>query len=239
MQRRLARQATGSPKPDIQQIIEQALGLLQAGRPERALHCLTARPQIASGNAFACYLSGLINVNLGRDDAALPFYDRALALQPNYTDAIEARARLLQRAGRLEEALMAYEALIRSKPAAALSAKAAILLDLNRSHEALEAYRALTYADPAGATAWYNCGSILAEHGEQAAAYEYFLQALGRDPRYGKAYYGAAVAAQKLGHPEEALTLCDKAPARLRFLVSARQYPLFALPGARGPGRLR
>ena len=94
MQRGLARQPAGFSKPDIQKILGQALGLLQAGRPEQALQCLAARPEITRGDGFACYLAGLINVNLGQDAAALPFYDRALALKPDYADAIEARARL-------------------------------------------------------------------------------------------------------------------------------------------------
>ena len=229
-----AKEPAGLSKPDIQHIVGQALALLQADRQEQALQCLTARPEIAGGNAFACYLTGLINVSLGRDTAALPFYDRALALKPDYADAIEARARLLQRAGRLDEAVAAYEALSPFKPAAALSAKAAILLDLDRAGEAFEAYHALTYADPGDATAWYNCGAILAARGEQAAAYEYFQQALERDPGYGKALYGAAAALQKLGRPEEALDACDKAPADFDawFLRGNILYSLARAPEA-------
>ena len=213
MHRSSAKRPTGVSKPDIQHIVGQALALLQEDRPKQALRCLTACPEAASGNAFASYLAGLINVNLGRDAAALPYYDRALALKPDYADAIEARARLLQRAGRLDEAVAAYEALIPFNPAAALSAKATILFDLHRAGEALEAYRALAHACPDDATAWYNCGAILAARGEHAAAYEYFGQALERDPGYGKALYGAAAALQKLGQPDEALDVCDKAPA--------------------------
>ncbi len=210
MQRGLTKQSTGLPKPDVQHIVGQALGLLRTGRPEQALKCLAARAEIAAGDSFACYLAGLINVNLGRDAAALPFYDRALALKPDYADAIEARARLLQRAGRSSDAIAAYEALLPFKPAAALSAKASILHSLGRAGEALEVYRTLTSTDPSDATAWYNCGAILAECGEQAEAYEYFQKALERNPSYGKALYGTATALQKLGRPEEALDVCDK-----------------------------
>ena len=174
------------------------------------MQCLSAHPEIVRGDSFASYLAGLINVNLGRDAEALPFYDRALELKPDYADAIEARARLKQRAGLFDEAIAAYDALFPFKPAAALSAKAAILLDLGREQEALEAYRALTSANPCDATAWYNCGAILAARGEQAAAYEYFHRALACDPGYGKALYGAATALQKLDWPDEALPLCDK-----------------------------
>ena len=177
---------------------------------EEALKCLATRPEITRADSFACYLAGLINVNLGQDTAALPFYDRALALKPDYADAIEARARLMQRAGRFDDAVAAYDALFPFKPAAALAAKAAILRGLDRGEEAFEAYYALTSANPCDATAWYNCGSILAARGEQAAAYEYFHKALECDPNYGMALYGAATALQKLDWPDEALAVCDK-----------------------------
>jgi tetratricopeptide (TPR) repeat protein len=210
MQSGLSGQPGGIPKPDIQHILGQALGLLQEDQPEQALLCLTARPEITRGDGFACYLAGLINVNLGQDAAALPFYDRALALKPDYAEAIEARARLMQRAGRLEEAVTAYGALYAYKPAASLSAKAEILLDLGRTGEAFEAYRALAAIEPRDATAWYNCGAIQAARGDQNAAYQFFLKALEREPGYGKALYGAATALQKLGRPQAALDACDR-----------------------------
>jgi tetratricopeptide (TPR) repeat protein len=210
MRHGLARQPPGFSKPDIQNILGQALALLQTGCNEEALQCLATRPEITRGDSFACYLAGLINVNLGQDTAALPFYDRALALKPDYADAIEARARLMQRAGRFDDAVAAYDALFAFKPAAALAAKAAILHGLDRGEEAFEAYYALTSANPCDATAWYNCGSILAARGEQGVAYEYFHKALECDPNYGMALYGAATALQKLDWPDEALAVCDK-----------------------------
>ena len=213
MHRGSAKRRAGHSRPDQQHILGQVLALLQAGYNKQALQRLTARPEITSGDSFACYLAGLIQVNLGQDAAALPFYDRALALKPDFADAIEARARLLQRAGRLEEALAAYDALVPFKPSAGLSGKGAILHDLGRAEDAFEAYRALASASPADATAWYNCGAILAARGEHAAACEYFDKALVCDPHYGKALYGVAAALQKLGRPEEALAVCDNAPA--------------------------
>jgi tetratricopeptide (TPR) repeat protein len=213
MHRGSSKRHAGHSRPDRQQILKQVLALLQAGYNKQALERLTARPEITRGDSFASYLAGLIHVNLGQDAAALPFYDRALKLKPGFADAIEARARLLQRAGRHEEALVAYDALVPLKPAAGLSAKALILHSLGRTEEELEAYRTLASAEPKDATAWYNCGAILAARGEQAAAYDYFNKALECYPCYGKALFGAAAALQKLGRPEEALAVCDKAPA--------------------------
>ena len=186
-------------KPDIERVLAQALGFLRAGQTRRALDCLAARTDLAWDHSFACYLAGLIRVNLGQDAAALPFYDRSLALNPEYAEAIEARARLLQRAEKWEEAIAAYDALLRFQPAKALTAKAAILHGLGRNEEALQTYRQLIATSPDDAAAWYNCGAILATRGEQAEAYDHFQKALECDPGYGLALYGAATALQKLG----------------------------------------
>jgi len=136
----LAKHADDESKADIEQVLGQALGFLRAGQTDHAFHCLSARAQLIWNHSFACYLAGLIQVNLGQDGTALPYYDRALALKPDYAEAIEARARLLHRAGRLEDAISAFEALRSFRPAGALTAKAAILHDLGRKEEAVQAY---------------------------------------------------------------------------------------------------
>ncbi|MGC2603824.1 MAG: tetratricopeptide repeat protein [Rhodomicrobium sp.] len=210
MSRARAEPANEVSKPDIERVLAQALGFLRAGQTKRALDCLAARTDLAWDHSFACYLAGLIRVNLGQDAAALPFYDRSLALNPEYAEAIEARARLLQRAEKWEEAIAAYDALLRFQPAKALTAKAAILHGLGRNEEALQTYRQLIATSPDDAAAWYNCGAILATRGEQAEAYDHFQKALECDPGYGLALYGAATALQKLGRLEEALAICIK-----------------------------
>ncbi len=210
MSRALAEHIAEVSKPDIERVLAQAVGYLRDGHTDRALDCLTAGAELTLNHSFACYLAGLIQVNLGQDAAALPFYDRSLALKPDYPEAIEARARLLQRAENWEDAIAACDAFLQFQPARALTAKAAILHGLGRNEEAVQAYRQLIAISPNDATAWYNCGAILAARGEQAESYDYFRKALECDPGYGLALYGAATALQKLGRLEEALAVCGE-----------------------------
>ena len=98
-------------KPSIQDILQKAIAFLRAGEANHALACLIAYPQLTHGHPFACYLAGLIYVNAGKDTTALPFYDRALALDPRYADALEGRARVMQRLKRFKEAIADYNAL--------------------------------------------------------------------------------------------------------------------------------
>lgn len=198
----------------IEHVLQRALALLRDGSPNRALDCLLSRSDLTWNHSSACYLAGLIHVNLDQDSAALPFYDRALELNADHADAIEGRARLMQRAGRLEEALAGYGALFRFKPVHALAARAAILHDLGRNEDAGAAYRQLAELDPGDATAWYNCGAILAGQDKQAEALGFFEKALERDPAYRLALYGAATALKNLGRPNEALEACSKLLAK-------------------------
>src|SRR6476619_2169757 len=106
----------GAVAPNIQDILQEAFAHLRANEAGRALACLIAYPRLTHGHPFACYLAGLIYVNAGNDTAALPFYDRALALNPRYADALEGRARVMQRLKRFKEAIADYNALLRINP---------------------------------------------------------------------------------------------------------------------------
>ena len=91
----------GALAPNIQDILQEAFAYLRAGEADRAL---------------ACLMAGLIYVNTGNDTAALPFYARALTLDPRYADALEGRARVMQRLKRFKEAIADYNALLRINP---------------------------------------------------------------------------------------------------------------------------
>ncbi len=79
------------------------------------LACLP-RPEATLKDGFACYLIGLVYVNRGNDAAALPFYSQATARNLRHAEALEARARLLHRQGRFNEAIEDYDALFRFRP---------------------------------------------------------------------------------------------------------------------------
>jgi tetratricopeptide (TPR) repeat protein len=123
----------GSREPGIQDILQEALERVRAGDADGALAVLAAHPEKTWEDAFACYLAGLILVNQGDDAAALPFYDRAIALKTQYADALEGRARIFHRLRRYEQAIDDYAALFRIRPASA-----ADLCNLGAAYEAIQ-----------------------------------------------------------------------------------------------------
>ncbi|MGO9546239.1 MAG: tetratricopeptide repeat protein [Rhodomicrobium sp.] len=129
-------------KRSINAVLKEALSYIHTNTPDRALACLSAYPNLVYDHAFACYLTGLIYVTMGQDEAALPYHERALELQPAYTEVLEGRARILLRANRLGEATEAFETLIRTVPASAtaLHGLGMALESAGRNVEALEWY---------------------------------------------------------------------------------------------------
>ena len=97
---------------DIQpdRIVERAKERIEAGDPYGAVHLL--REVTATGRAFADahHLLGLAYSMIGQPSEALSEYDRALALNPRYVDALLNRAVTLNELGRYDDAVAAFAA---------------------------------------------------------------------------------------------------------------------------------
>jgi len=199
-----------SPKtaaaPGIQDILQQALSFLRAGEADHALACLIAYPHLTHGHPFACYLAGLIYVNAGNDTTALSFYDRALALNPRYAEALEGRARIMQRLERFKEAIANYKALLRIKPA-----NAETLYNLGAAHEgagrrgdALAWYDRALEISPGHSPALAAKALLLYDEGDVDDALETLRASLDADPSNERAWYNCGAILASLGNHAEA-----------------------------------
>ena len=184
-----------SPKsattPGIQDILQKALSFLRAGEADHALACLIAYPELTRSHPFACYLAGLIYVNAGRDTAALPFYNRACALDSRYGDALEGRARIMQRLERFKEAIADYQALLRIRPANAetLCNFGAAYEGLGQRREALDCYHRSLEISPGHSPALAAKALLLYDEGRVDDALQTLRAALAADPSNETAWY--------------------------------------------------
>src|SRR5277367_39591 len=93
----------------ISQVFDIALKSYTAGKLAEAeqfcLKILSADPN----SAATLNLLAVINTSLGRNDAALVNYDRALALQPDFIQALNNRGAVLKQMKRYDEALKSYD----------------------------------------------------------------------------------------------------------------------------------
>ncbi|MCA3426523.1 MAG: tetratricopeptide repeat protein [Roseomonas sp.] len=94
--------------------------LVLLGQPERALMLSAASRGIELGNPLTFINHGFILAALNRFEEAIGFYDRALKIKPDDTEAHHNRAFALLTLGRFEEGWLAYEYRnLRKKPSLA------------------------------------------------------------------------------------------------------------------------
>lgn len=151
------------------------------------------------------YLAGLAAMQAGQNDYAVDCFVHAVRLTPK-VEYVSALGTALQRQGRFEEALKAFDKAASLQPDNALHWKdlGAVLIDLGRPDEALLSLRqalklSSQYADAANLS-----GLIHYRGGRFAEALESFNVSLAGKPNQADALHMRALVFQNLGQFEEA-----------------------------------
>lgn len=193
----------------------RALALKKAGRIDEARTAFEAAqrgaprdPQIVNNHANLLMQSGA-------PAAALPLYDRAIALRPAYRDARLNRALTLQALDRLPDALAAIDALIDDGFADAhiYSARGAMLLVLGRHDEAASAFDQSMASGQILPNALHGRARVALERGEAGAAAQY-RQARSSATDNLDIMFGLAEALEAEGDPAGLAVLSDAVSAR-------------------------
>ncbi len=103
-------------RAEAAKLCEQGYALLNAMKSADAEHLLATACRLDPGNALAQYRHALALGDIGRFDAALAAYDRALTLAPEDAKAHNNRGSALQQLGRLQEAEAAFRMAQRLQP---------------------------------------------------------------------------------------------------------------------------
>lgn len=114
---------------------------------------------------------------------------------------------MLQRQGKLDEAIAAYQAALRLNPRLApvyLNLGAA-LAKQGKLEDAIAAYQTAIEINPKLAAAHYNLGNALAQKGQLDAAIAAYQAALQINPNYAKVYYNLGNVLAQQGKREEAI----------------------------------
>ena len=152
----------------------------------------------------------------GRLDVALACFEEAIAIRPDFIQALFSRGLLLRDQKRPAEALASLERALAIRPdfTDALNSRGVVLHDLNRPAEALASYEQALATKPDYAGAWYNRGSALRDlqrHAEALASYD---RALALQPDMAEAWVGRGLLLSGyLERPDEALAAYDQALA--------------------------
>lgn len=161
----------------------------------------------------ALHLLAVIQSSLGKKDAALASYDRALTVRPNYAEVLSNRGVTLHGLKRFEEALTSYDRALTARPnyAEALSNRGNTLKELKRFDEALTSYDLALTVRPDYAEAHYNRGITLQELKRFEEALASYARALAVQPKYAEAHYNSGGALKELKRFEDALASYDLA----------------------------
>src|SRR5579862_9083148 len=127
--------------------------------------------------------------------------------------------------GRVYEALLAYDAIIRDHPAAAAAHcnRGLALQSLNQPEAALQSYDRAISLDPRYADAHYNRGILLRDLQRLSEAVESYGRAIRYNAEHVQAWSNRGNALRALGRTEEALENFDRAIA-LRPDVADTHY---------------
>ncbi|OGW45728.1 MAG: hypothetical protein A2078_02680 [Nitrospirae bacterium GWC2_57_9] len=139
---------------------------------------------------------GLAYESMGRTEAAIAAYSRAIALNPGYFPARNNRGLLYARLARLEQAEQEFVAVLRLKPDYALE----------RYRTGLEPNNETDIRRISAAFAHFNLALFLRDRGKTGQAAEQYLLALRFAPDYLDAHLNLGIAYGELGLLDKAIS---------------------------------
>ena len=148
---------------DVPELLERALDHYAEGRIRKAERVLDRVEARDPENAEAMYLRGIIAFGRTEFEAALGFFEAAVAADASVARFQGTRAMMLGIAGRMEDARQAYWAAIRLKPDEAdyWTGLGAALDRLGETEAAVDASRCGVALEPGSAQANGNLGTFL------------------------------------------------------------------------------
>ncbi len=161
----------------------------------------------------ALHLLGVIALQSGRNDHAVKFITKALAIKSDYAEAHNNLGVALKELGRLDEAVSCYHkalAIELDYPDAHNNLGIA-LQDLGQLDEAIASYHKALAIKPDSVEAHSNLGNALKAMGRLDEAVASHRKALAIKPDYAKAHNNLGNAHKELGRLDEAVTSYHKA----------------------------
>ncbi len=151
----------------------------------------------------------------GDYETAIVCYDSALAVKPDYHEALNNKGNALYDLERYEAAIACYDAALEIKPdyQDALNSKGNALGNLGRYEAAIACFDAVLVIKPDDFSSWDSKGYALAKAERFSEAVKCFDKAIETNPQYANAIYNKAFAVSRTHNLDEALELLQRAIA--------------------------
>jgi tetratricopeptide (TPR) repeat protein len=200
----------------LQCAVTEAFALLNAGKGQEAVGQIVAYADVAAQSSAGCYVFGLVHFNAGKLCDALSWFNRAVALQPAFLDALSALAVVHQRLGQPQEALKSFEAVLKLRPddVETLFSVGVVLQSLGRIADALAAYEEALRLNPSHCGALTNQGALLERFGRLNDALACFDAIAALTPEDSANLFNRGSVLHKLGRHKDALAAYEEAARR-------------------------
>ncbi len=194
---------------------EQGMVFIAAQNWAAALRCFDEVIELGKIDANVHFLKGYSLIELGEYEEAIAAYDQALAIKPDYHEALYNKGIALSAIGRNEDAIAAYDQALAIKPDdhEALNNKGIALSAFGRNEDAITAYDQALAIKPDDHEALFNKGNALtalSRHEDAIAAYD---QALAIKPDDHRVLRNKGNALSALGRGEDATAAYEQAAA--------------------------
>lgn len=193
--------------------LQQAIAELQSGRSREAATALESICRMQAATAADWFAQGVAQHWLGRLDAALAAFDRALAAEPGYLDALNARGTVLLAMNRPDEARLAFEAALAIAPehSQVLVNLGIVLEQLSRPDEALARYDQALGVDPSCYAAPLNASALLLRMSRPEEALSFVDRLVDAHPDRYEGHLNRAEALLALDRYADAQTAAERA----------------------------
>jgi len=160
--------------------------LLELGVAAKAVEPLSVAAGHAIDSPLQPHLYGLTLTRIGRFEEAIAAFDRALMIDPGFTDALYNRAKALKDQGRIGAAAEAYIEYLARQPndPDGLYNLANIRFEQNRPAEAVDLFKKLIDSHPLRLDAQTNLALALSQLGELDQAVQQLELVLAVEPTY-------------------------------------------------------
>ena len=198
--------------PVIEQT-RQAIQLCQQGEFEQARKVLLMLEQAQGLNDDACFLMGSILGQLGQYEKALEYFQRAIDLAPDKSQAYVGQARALLTMGRPGEAEICYDRLIDGNSGSIenILQLAAMLQEYGHYHAAEQRYLKVLEKDEDSAIALLALGRVCQSLRKTEIARNYYQRTIRVDPGNSNAHFWLGTLLFNQGQVEEAEACYRKA----------------------------
>jgi tetratricopeptide (TPR) repeat protein len=161
----------------------------------------------------AIYDKGEILYRQGNYTQAVQYFDKALAVDPNYKDALNGKAYAFKSLGNYTQAIQYFDKALAVDPnyKDALSGIGNVFDNVHNYTQAIQYYDKALAVDDGDKIILYDIGNSYDGLGNYTQAIQYFDKALVVDPNYKYALNGKAFALDGLGNYTQAIQYYDKA----------------------------